>query len=290
MKKFIKYEIKGTYKFILGIILIIILASSMIQFNIFNEIKAFDSPESFSQSMNLLRFMFIISIFVIFGAYITSFFYIVGSFRKELYEDRGYLTFTLPLTGSQILGSKLLVALMWNTIMGIVIVLYNILLGVILFKGEIRVIFEEFLKMVNIGFVSSIFTSLISILSTLILIYFAISLSKVSIRNKKIGGMWFIIFLIISGLTSYIISKIGLALPYFLDMNTFKLITLDGVLDGMKNSLSGSMMNGEIMFGTGMMNGMYPGYINIASFLSEILFAVAFFMGTAYLIEEKIEL
>ncbi len=287
MKKFMKYEIRGTYKFILGIILIIILASSMIQFNIFNEIKNFESPETISQSMNLLRFMFIISIFVIFGAYITSFFYIVGSFRKELYEDRGYLTFTLPLTGSQILGSKLLVAFMWNTIMGLTIILYNIILALILFKGEIGIIFKEFIDIINIGFISSMFTSIISILFTLILIYFSISLSKVSIKNKKIGGMWFIIFLILSGLTSYIVSKIGLALPYYFDMNTFKITTLDGIMDLMRNNF---MMNGEFMFGSTMASGMYPGFINIASFIGEILFAVAFFMGTSYLIEEKIEL
>lgn len=289
MKKFIKYEIKGTYKFILGILLIIILASSMIQYNIFNEIKSFEYNQ-IDESMNLLRFMFVLSIFVIFGAFITAFFYIVGSFRKELYEDRGYLTFTLPLSGNQVLGGKLLVALMWNTLLGISTVLYNIILAMILFKGDLKVIFEELLTVVDIGLVTTGITGVLSAILTLILIYFSISLSKVSIRNKKIGGMWFIIFLIISGVTSYISSKIGGAVPYFLDVNTFKLITLDGIREIMNNSISSSMMGLNITLGNSMMNGLYPGYINIASFITEILLGVAFFMGTGYLIEERIEL
>lgn len=289
MKKFMKYEIKGTYKFILGILLIIILASSIIQINIFNEIKSFEYNQ-INESMNLLRFMFVLSIFIIFGAFITSFFYIVGSFRKELYEDRGYLTFTLPLTGNQILGSKLLIALMWNITIGVVTFLYNLLLGIILFKGEIKIIFQEFIKIVNIGFVTSIFTGIISIILTLILIYFSISLSKVSIKNKKIGGMWFIIFLILSGVTGYLTSKIGEAMPYFLDMNTFKFITLDRIHEIMNHTMNSSMIGEITILNNSMMSGLYPGYINIGSFITEILFGVAFFMGTGYLIEEKIEL
>lgn len=285
MKKFMKYEIKGTYKFIFGILLTIILASSMIQYNIFNEVKNFGNNQIAPNSF--LWFMFIISVFVIFGAFITAFFYIISSFRKELYEDRGYLTFTLPLTGNQILGSKLLVAVMWNIVIGALAFLYNLLLGTILFKGELRVILEEFIKIADISLISSVFISIISSMSTLILIYFAISLSKVSIRNKKIGGMWFIIFLILSGLISFLITRIGIAIPYFLDLNTFKITSLDA-LNSIKDS---GMMEFSIEMGTPpMLGGVHPGHINIAEFISQILFALALFMATGYLIEEKIEL
>ena len=36
-EKFMKYEFKGTYKFILGILAIVILASTIIQFNIYEK-------------------------------------------------------------------------------------------------------------------------------------------------------------------------------------------------------------------------------------------------------------
>lgn len=284
MKKFMKYEIKGTYKFIMGIIAVIILASSIIQLNILKGIQGFDNPASFAPN-RFLAFMFILSIFVIFGAFITAFFYIVGSFRKELYEDRGYLTFTLPLSGNQILGSKLLVAVMWNTIMGLVTFLYNIVLAMILFKGDLKIIFQEFFTVIDIGFITMIATGILSAMLTLILVYFSISLSKVSIRNKKIGGMWFIIFLIISGVTGYITTTVGTSIPYFLDINTFKIVPLEGVQEIINNAFSGVVING-----LGDMAGTIPGFINIASFITNILFAVGFFMATGYLIEHRVEL
>lgn len=287
MKKFMKYEIKGTYKFIMGIILVIILASSVIQFNISNEIKAFDSPSSFEPN-GFLAFMFILSVFVIIGAFITAFFYIVGSFKKELYEDRGYLTFTLPLTGNQILGSKLLVAIMWNTIIGAAAVIFNVLLAMVLFKGDLKLIFEQFFTMIDITFVSLIISSVVSAMLTLILVYFAISLSKVSIGNKKIGGMWFIIFLIISGVVGYISTKIGGSVPYFLDINTFKIVSLDSIREIIRNTPLGT--TGMGMMEMGNMATGFPGFINIASFIVDILFAVAFFMATGYLIEHRVEL
>lgn len=284
MRKFMKYEIRGTYKFILGILLIIMLASGIIQYNIYNEIKAFDYNQ-INQSMNLLRFMFILSIFVIVGASITAFFYIVSSFRKELYEDRGYLTFVLPLTGNQILGSKLLVAVMWNAIIALVTGLFNLILAAILFKDQAREILLELVRSIDLGFVTTMFMGLISGLITLIIVYFAISLSRVSIRNKKIGGMWFIIFLILSGVTSYISSKVGYALPYFLDINTLKIVGIDAA-----RSITSGMMEVTLGMGSSMIDGVFPGFINIGTLITNILFGIAFFMGTGYLIENRIEI
>ena len=293
MKKFIKYEIRGTYKFIMGIIAVILLASSVIQYNIFNAVKSFDgsggmAPNGSFAPNGFLAFMFILSVFVIFGAFITAFFYIVSSFRKELYEDRGYLTFTLPLTGNQILGSKLIVALMWNTLIAASAFIFNLILGSILFKGELRVIIEEVLRTINISFLSSIVPSAVSGVLTLIIVYFAISLSKVSIGSKKIGGMWFIIFLIISGLVSYAVSRIVVAIPYYLDVSSFKIVSLDTMREILRNVTFGpDRMN---VFDISANSLTYPGFINIAGFIGDILFAVGFFIATGYIIENRVEL
>ena len=67
-------------------------------------------------------------ILLLFGTALVTFLYIVGSFRKELYEDTGYLTFTLPLTGYQITASKLLVALLWFFVLGVAVTAINLVL------------------------------------------------------------------------------------------------------------------------------------------------------------------
>ena len=128
MKKYMKYEIKGTYKFILGILIVVLIASTVIQMNALNqvyEINQMDGSVTYDNSTGFQILLVMTAALVIFGAYITAFFYIIGSFRKELYENRGYLTFTLPLTGNQILGSKLLVSMLWYFVLGAGMVIYN---------------------------------------------------------------------------------------------------------------------------------------------------------------------
>lgn len=263
MRKFMKYEIKGTYKFILGILAIVIVASTIIQLNLIREINNLDSPTHMNGFTGL---MFIVSILVIFGAFLTAFFYIIGSFRKELYEDRGYLTFTLPLTGNQILGSKLIVSMMWYLALGLGIVLYNLILGTILHGNEWFYVFNQFTEVVGLKVVSmGIFGAISSIVMTLVLVYFSMALSRVTIRNKKVGGIWFIIFILLSLLTSYISVKVGELLPYYIDLETFKMTHY--------YNLHPLSIN-----------------INIFSQLTQILVIIAAFFGTGYLIENKIDL
>lgn len=140
MDRYIKYEIRGSYKFILGIIVTVLIASTIMMINL----KDMGELEG----NNLVKtFLLIGSIMVIFGAYLTAFFHIIGSFRKELYEDRGFLTFSLPLSGMQILGSKLIVAIVWFLLLGISILAYNGFLAVVLYEKDWIPILKELTKL-----------------------------------------------------------------------------------------------------------------------------------------------
>ncbi len=276
MRKFIKYEIRGTYRFILGLLAILVIAFSLIQLKVKSEISNFlMNPSSI---INPFEFVALISILVIFGAFITAFFYIIGSFRKELYEDRGYLTFTLPLTGNQILGGKLLVALLWFFTIAIVTVLYNVLLAAILFKLKLSFFMEMFGVLVSSWGLAYLIKGIISSVLTLTIIYFSISLSKVTFKNKKVGGFWFIAFLIIHGLVSYIINRVNLALPYYLDMNTFKFT----------NPVSFMELYGKSFGLTGWLMNIIP--VNIYGTLTELIIATGMFFGTSHMIEKRIDL
>jgi len=124
-----KYEIRGTYKYFLGVLALV--------FILFTAIYAYISQPNRSSMLGDL-FM-VLSIMILFGTALVVFLNIVNSFRKELYEDRGYLTFTLPLTGIQIVGSKLLVALFWFFILGTAITLYNIIMVIIFIPHDLNV-------------------------------------------------------------------------------------------------------------------------------------------------------
>ncbi|MBU5312276.1 hypothetical protein KQI38_09570 [Tissierella carlieri] len=282
MRKYMKYEIKGSYKFILGIIAIVLIASTIIQLNISRQIK-FEMMGSGNDITGFGAFMLVISMLVIFGAFLTAFFQIIGSFRKELYEDRGYLTFTLPLTGNKILGAKLVVAIIWFTTLGVSIVLYNLLFAMILYGpqwSDFVNFIKEAIRMINSSFLSVGIVSGLSAIMTLILIYFSMALSRVSVRNKKIGGLWFIIFIILSSLSSYLMYSVSEAIPYFLSLDSFKIFHSYEL-----NFLSNVTMGQVIVFGNN-----FDAYINIFGVLSLIVISIGAFLTTGYLIEKKIDL
>lgn len=283
MKKYMKYEIKGSYKFILGILAIVIIASTFIQMNVKSTMLGLDQPTSMGNSMTGFKaFTMGMSVLIIFGAFLTAFFHIVGSFKKELYEDRGYLTFTLPLSGNQIVGAKLIVATLWFIVLGATIILYNLLLSLILYGGDWLGVAKELLSMVNAGGISLGILSGISSILTLILIYFSIALSKVSFKNKKLGGLWFIVFLILNGIAGYITLKLSSIAPYYLNLNGFEILPhyqLD-ILSGFDRGMGNLMIIGN----------NFDAYINIVGLLSQIVMGIGTFLGTGYLIEKKIDL
>lgn len=297
MRKYMKYEVKGTYKFILGILLVVLIASTVIQLNVQSELNNGTNLAFESQGFKALTFL--TSILVIFGAFLTAFFYIIGSFRKELYEDRGYLTFTLPLTGNQILGSKLLVSLLWYIVLGAGIVVYNLLLSFILFGRDWRYILTSVFENINISFISLGIVSIISAIVTLILIYFAIALSRVSIRNKKIGGIWFVVFIILNVFVTYLTAKVSGLFPYYLNISDFSIEHIYNINSFVTQSINSvdsfNAVSGMEVLSSGsnalmFMDGNFKPYLNIFGNLFQILVIVTGFLGTGYLIEKKIDL
>lgn len=284
MLKFMKYEIKGTYKYILGVLALVLTLTTALHW------YGYRGNSTISSLGNIF---ILLSVLILFGTGLTTFFYIVGSFRKELYEDRGYLTFTLPLTGNQIVGSKLLVALMWFIILGIGIAAHNFLMLLIFNVFDTQrwtIIKEVFAQIKEIIAVREIFFSIIisifSIISMLVLIYFSMAIGRVTFRNKKIGGLWFILFIIITILLSYTQFKISESIPYYFDLGRFEFNKLRSINDAYINEmLIESTDNGfSADVNLSILN------MNIGASIFNILTAVGLFLGTGYLIEKRIDL
>lgn len=277
MGKLIKYEMKGISKFLLGVLLVLVIASSLLQYNIF---RITDANDGFIINSMSTTFIVVISMLVISGASLVSFFYIVNSFKDELSEDRGYLTFTLPLSGSEIVGAKLIAAGIWSLILIFGLVVYNILLSYLLLSltdidiwAELSMIFYGFNLQTVGNLLLLMFNFLIQGALTLLLVYFSMSLRRISFGGKRMDGLWFIIFLILTGLTNYISLKLTMAYPYIYEMATNQ-IRLLGDWEIMN-------MNDPNSFSYGIM---------IMSLLSNIVFSILAFFATSYLIDEKIDI
>ena len=270
----------------MGILALVLIASSIIQAVIFRDVRSGDITFSGGLFEGMIS---LVSILVLFGAALVAFINIVGSFKKELYEDRGYLTFTLPLSGHQILGAKLIVAFLWYTILNVVTGLYNLILATTIFKIEWSTLIdllgryggEGIVTILYRVFILSMISGIIMILYTLIFIYFSMTIGKISFRNVKIGGLWFIIFLVTFSLSNVVIGKLGNAFPIYLNMESLRLSNLDL---GMTNPVYyGSMSFFLKDMGNFININLIPDFLNI-------VFGCLVFLATGYLLDRKIDL
>ena len=280
MFKFTKYEFLGTYKFLMGAIGLTLVASTAIQVFFKNQL---DFTNNFSGSFEMLKimpFVMLAATFTFIGAFIAVAVYMISSFRKELYEDRGYLTFALPMTGSQLLASKLIVALFWSLVMGIIVLSYNMLLSRFVFGAELFNLLEDLLKQVEgLGKITVSYSliSLIETTATLLLVYFTITISRVSIKSKKIGGFWFVLFLILSSFFSYLQNIIADAIPVYLNVSKMEFVS--------QNRIYLDNMNPESFMELANTNT-----ISISGLGFQIILFVGLFLATAYMLEKKIDL
>jgi len=284
MFKLTKYELMGTKNFMIGIILFLFGSSTAMQLLAKRRVNiGINQGLLVSENYEVLL-LGVLSIMLI-GGFIASIVYIISSFRKELYEDRGYLTFSLPITGAQLLGSKLIVSLLWVMVISIGVFLYNLILSTFLFPGIIDGFSQitAFLKQVegiqNIS-IFLFFSSLGGSLISLLLIYLSITISKISLKGKTIGSLWVVLFLLLNTLYTYIFEKVAQLIPINLDVQTFKLISeRELYLRGLK---SPSIFHG--------MNMNFAGTIPLASIVYALLVLVGVFYLTGYLLDKKVEL
>lgn len=202
MLKFIKYDIKGSLKTLLGFLFGVIIASIIFQFTLNTRILEYRMRTSTAYYLKdvivgagiLIAIVTVISFIV----------YAINSFNKEINSDKGYLTFQTPEKMWKMVASKLIVMGTWSFIYLIVGIYFNILLSIII-EGGITSTNFDYSEVVS----SELFYILITdIVMTLSLIYLSLSISKTTIKYKKLNWMWIVILILLIVAYSYIRSYI----------------------------------------------------------------------------------
>lgn len=154
-------------------------------------------------------------------------------------------------------------------------IIYNILLLNLVFGLSWLISLKDILALLGHGGISLIISHMISSVLSLILIYLSMALSKVTIRNRKIGVLWFIIFLMINGIVGYLVGRVNLALPYYFDISRFRFVSPYEI--GMISESMGSFTGSSISI-TGILLGLSNvAYINIFGNLFQILIGTVTF-------------
>ncbi len=181
----------------------------------------------------------------------------INMLKEDLFEECGYLTFTIPKKGRTILASKLVLLFLQLSFWTII----SIWFGSIFFS---KLPYREMVQIksqINFSFLPTVLFLLTAFFNFVLMIHFSLTLTKTLLVNKKYSGILSVgIFILLA----YLIDKIYYG-PF---LNQIKLISIE----------IGSRSNIDLLSG---------GYT--AVFLNVILIAI-FFTATAYLLEKKINI
>ncbi|MBV4419391.1 hypothetical protein KM800_08610 [Clostridium tyrobutyricum] len=260
MFEIIKYDLKAYYKDFL------IMICAMVLLNLALGIKV----SSWGNDAILG-----ISMMISFAASVVVVIWNIALFARDIYGDSGYLLFTTPRSGSSILGSKIITAILQCIIIGIVAIIITFIWTQVLqvtsgFVFNVRDIFNSIFKTFSVKFmILGIIAVVVSYISFLLTVYLAVTLSKVAIKSRKIGKLGsFIIFIVLVIAQARVETLFAKIFP-----QTFKLNVL---------SSKGNLSIGEVS------NGFVD--VNISLVICTVAIVVAMFYIVAYLLENKLDL
>ncbi|HAE60947.1 MAG TPA: ABC transporter permease [Eubacteriaceae bacterium] len=211
LKKLLKYELKATAR------LFIPLYAALLGFAIINRIiNPFSIIESSaSASMKtIFAYLSLTAYFaIIVGIIAMTLIIMIQRFYKSLLGDEGYLMFTLPVSTSFHITSKLVVSLVWtltsflSTVISIFIIINEP--GLI---SELPEAFKAFHQILGtFGMVLFSLSALLAICAYILMIYAAISLGHQFQKNKLIAsfGMYCVLYFINQGIIAISLFTFG---------------------------------------------------------------------------------
>ncbi len=220
--KLLKHEFKVTSRYFLPMFLVIIIATALLKVStLLSENSIFLSIE-ISTFLNIVEGLFIaVYLLILFGTAMLALFLLVKRFYSNMFGDEGYLTHTLPVTGTQLLNSKLICSFVW------MILLVPIWIGsiLILFAGTdafsdisfyAPMVLEE-VQILNIsGFsvgiilVELILMFLFGLIGAILSYYLCITLGQHFLGEHRLAGaiLFYFVISVISSTVSSVFSTI----------------------------------------------------------------------------------
>ena len=254
LSKLLKYEFKSNAKQQLPLLIYLLIATvlAFITNFLLNATKPLDN--TFSRIVETFCSGLIVFFFISIVAYpFVTGFLILQKYYKSMFTDEGYLTFTLPVSTDQLLLAKIISGFVWFAISLVALIIPAYIISLMLFNGRIIKFFQEAsLSVTPISVLSDLIFGIVNILSNLLIYYTAITIGAVIAKKHKILTAIGILYLI--NIIKSIVSSI-LMLPHML------------------NGLDDFML-----------------FDSLIEFIINIVFIVAAYFVTRYIIENKLNL
>ena len=194
--KLIKYDFKAMCRYLypiyIALVVLTLVFSLMVKFN-------FDEGFLFS----IFAFLFIAALN---GSIIACVFFTVTRFSRGLLKNEGYLSFALPVSTATHILAKVINAIIWAFVEGLMLCLCLLIMGLVM--GSIREVasfFKEVLqafgmieKDVLLGVLKVIVIVMLEMIASVCLIYAATAVGHLFGRNQKMIAVAFLIIVCIA--------------------------------------------------------------------------------------------
>ncbi|MBQ1171394.1 MAG: hypothetical protein IIX48_02170 [Lachnospiraceae bacterium] len=200
LKTLLKYEWKDTWGLCTvcnGIALILsVIGALMISLWHYSDDRTFTDTQTTMLGV-VFSFYIIIYIVSVFAIVLVMKYYFFLRYYKNLFTDQGYLMHTLPVKSTDLINSKLIIAVLWQFITGIVVAICIVLISFSFTNifaelsitdfaeafHDIEIELEELMKGIPL-IVSAVICGLISPVFEMLLMYMAVGIGQLSKKNR----------------------------------------------------------------------------------------------------------
>lgn len=189
LSKLLKYEIKATARVLLPLYAALLVFAAVNKGISAMSQNRWEAPEVISMAVYIM---------VMIGIFVMTLVVTIQRFYKNLLSDEGYLMLTLPVESWKHIVSKLLIAMLWSVVSGIIALLsiFIIAFDKILtaqFLQDVSNVFNEFLQVFNVSIafliVGAVLAFIISLAANVLIIYASMALGHLFNRHRILASI-----------------------------------------------------------------------------------------------------
>ena len=171
----VRYEFKNVNKWFLA------LYAAVLSLSVIIGIQGSTLSSTYYQDKGVVMLVFLSLVFggLVITLSISTLILIIQRFKGSVYDRRGYLTLTLPVSEHQILSAKLLGAFVWSLASTVVFLLSLYIIIIMVYPGAYLSTFAEYmLKNYQDNFWLALISYIFNTLASILCIYLSISIGQ----------------------------------------------------------------------------------------------------------------
>ena len=171
----VRYEFKNVNKWFLA------LYAAVLSLSVIIGIQGSSLSSTYYQDKGVVMLVFLSLVFggLVITLSISTLILIIQRFKGSVYDRRGYLTLTLPVSEHQILSAKLLGAFVWSLTSTLVFLFSLYIIIVMVYPGAYLSTFAEYiLKNYQDNFLLALISYIFNTLAGILCIYLSISIGQ----------------------------------------------------------------------------------------------------------------